>query len=57
MAVETARKMSPEEWLPMVPVRARPRETLRARDLHWLGKNGASVATTAITEPAPCGAL
>ena len=48
--------MSPEECEPLVPVRARPLVTLLASALHWFGSSGASVATTAITEPAPCGA-
>jgi len=41
---------------PVVPVRARPRVTLLAIALHWLGNSGASVATTTMTEPAPGGA-
>ena len=49
--------MSPEKWLPVVPVRARPSGTRRARALHWPGSSGASVATIAMTEPAPGGGL
>ena len=56
LAVENARKMSPEKCEPVVPVRARPSGTRRASALHWPGRSGASVATTAITEPAPGGA-
>jgi hypothetical protein len=55
--VEKARKMSPEKWLPAVPVRARPSGTRRARALHWPGSSGASVATIAMTEPAPGGGM
>src|SRR5215469_6923555 len=55
-AVENARNRSPEKCEPLVPVLARPEVTRRAKALHWLGNSGASVATTAITEPAPAGA-
>ena len=47
--------MSPEKWLPVVPVRARPSGTRRANALHCPGSNGASVATMTMTEPAPGG--
>ena len=52
--------MSPEKCEPVVPVRARPRLTRLAIALHWPGNSGASVTTTAMTEPAPgrgCGGL
>ena len=55
-AVEKARKRSPEKWDPLVPVRASPAVTRRASAWHWCGNSGASVATTAMTEPAPGGA-
>jgi hypothetical protein len=55
-AVEQARKRSPEKCEPLVPVRARPRVTRRASAWVWCGNSGASVATTAMTDPAPGGA-
>src|SRR6516164_614719 len=55
LAVENARNRSPEKCEPLVPVLARPIVTRRASALHWLGKRGASVATTAIMDPAPDG--
>src|SRR5215475_2366706 len=54
-AVENARNRSPEKCEPLAPVLARPEATRRAKALHWLGNSGASVATTAMTEPAPAG--
>jgi hypothetical protein len=56
LAVEKARNRSPEKWDPLVPVRARPAVTRRASAWHWCGNSGASVATSAMTEPAPGGA-
>src|SRR5262252_2235242 len=56
LAVENARNRSPEKCEPLAPVLARPEVTRRASALHWLGNSGASVATTAMTEPAPAGA-
>ena len=53
--MEKARKRSPEKCEPLVPVRARPEVTRRAKAWHWCGNSGASVATTAMTEPAPGG--
>ena len=43
------------QWYLMVPVRAMPWVTRRAIAEHWCGSSGASVATMAITEPAPGG--
>src|SRR5215468_10268761 len=57
LAVENARNRSPEKCEPLAPVLARPTVTLLASALHWFGKSGASVATTAITDPAPGGFL
>jgi len=56
LAVEKARNRSPEKWEPLVPVRARPAVTRRASAWHWRLNSGASVATTAMTDPAPGGA-
>ncbi len=56
LVAEKARKRSPEKWLPVVPVRARPSGTRRASALHCPESSGASVATTVMHEPAPGGA-
>ena len=47
--------MSPELCDPLVPVRPMPSVQRRARAEHWCGSKGASVATTAMTEPDPAG--
>ena len=47
--------MSPELCEPVVPVRPMPSVARRARALHWPGSSGASVATTAMIDPAPAG--
>src|ERR1700722_12282331 len=53
VAAEKARNRSPEKCDPLAPVRASPAVTRRASAWHWCGNSGASVATTAMTEPAP----
>ena len=51
LAVENARKMSPEPLPDVLPVRARPSVARRARRFSWCGSSGASVATTMMIEP------
>jgi hypothetical protein len=51
LAVEKARKMSPELCAATEPERAMPRPQRRARRLSWCGSSGASVATTPMIEP------
>jgi hypothetical protein len=57
LPAEKARNRSPEKCDPLVPVRASPSVTRRASAWHWCGNSGASVATIAITDPAPGGAI
>src|SRR5919202_6253 len=53
LAVENARKMSPELFSPLPPIRPTPSATRVATRLSWCGRSGASVATTTMIEPAP----
>ena len=51
LAVENARKISPEALCEIEPERLTPRPTRRASRLHWCGSSGASVAAMAMIEP------
>ncbi len=51
LAVEKARKMSPDPLAAVPPRRAMPIGTRRARRSSWWGRSGAVVATTTMIEP------